>query len=513
VAEINLPSPGQRPWNLNPAIEAVNTEVEGLTDLVTDGRLSEDGLSTAFVEVGRQSFDRLTRIDVRDFGAWAAGESAAAANTSTLKAALTSNDGDIFIPAGAWYILPGEIVIPNQRKLIGVRSPKYAGIAPTKGTRLLSSAATGSGPLIKLGELAMLSDIALSGPGGAVNYDGVELGKFSTVERVVVRGFRDGIAGAYSNACTIRDVNVFSNTRYGLRDIVDSGVYGGFFNANGSDGIYLGTGANDNLIQPTKLEWNDGHGVNLYSNYQNVVGPTIIDRNGKTGVAATSTGKTTLAVLTLRRNGRSSASTANDDAHFFLQGNTDLTIVAPNTTAGPDDDGAGYVSPRYVSRENGNTRLNIVGGNWGGSTEAVKRSVFTNPNVDSRETATTGNPYFDKRAAGRAASWSGTVPSGGTGVMTVALPPLQTFSLGDVTDVAVMIRNPSSGGRATGRLPIFRQREAGAATVTVGAPTNIVGAVLGSTITVTAAINADGSELTVTVANGETTDRQIALSV
>jgi hypothetical protein len=56
VAEINLPSPGQRPWNLNPAIEAVNTEVEGLTDLVTDGRLSEDGLSTAFVEVGRATF-------------------------------------------------------------------------------------------------------------------------------------------------------------------------------------------------------------------------------------------------------------------------------------------------------------------------------------------------------------------------------------------------------------------------------------------------------------------------
>jgi hypothetical protein len=47
VAEINLPSPGQRPWNLNPAIEAVNAEVEGITDLVTDGRLSEDGLAAA----------------------------------------------------------------------------------------------------------------------------------------------------------------------------------------------------------------------------------------------------------------------------------------------------------------------------------------------------------------------------------------------------------------------------------------------------------------------------------
>lgn len=46
MADISLPSPGQKPWSLNPAIEAINSEVEATTDIITNGRLSSSGITS-----------------------------------------------------------------------------------------------------------------------------------------------------------------------------------------------------------------------------------------------------------------------------------------------------------------------------------------------------------------------------------------------------------------------------------------------------------------------------------
>lgn len=45
MATFNLPNEGDFPWDLNPAITAINSEVEATTTLVTEGRLSEDHIS------------------------------------------------------------------------------------------------------------------------------------------------------------------------------------------------------------------------------------------------------------------------------------------------------------------------------------------------------------------------------------------------------------------------------------------------------------------------------------
>lgn len=48
MASFTLPNQGDEPWDLNPAITAINDEVEETTDLVTNGRLSPSSLSGAF---------------------------------------------------------------------------------------------------------------------------------------------------------------------------------------------------------------------------------------------------------------------------------------------------------------------------------------------------------------------------------------------------------------------------------------------------------------------------------
>lgn len=45
MATINLPNEGDFPWDLNPAITAINSEVEATTNLLTSGRLSEDNIT------------------------------------------------------------------------------------------------------------------------------------------------------------------------------------------------------------------------------------------------------------------------------------------------------------------------------------------------------------------------------------------------------------------------------------------------------------------------------------
>lgn len=47
MADISLPSQGQKPWSLNPAIEAINSEVEATTDIITNGRLSSSGIDSS----------------------------------------------------------------------------------------------------------------------------------------------------------------------------------------------------------------------------------------------------------------------------------------------------------------------------------------------------------------------------------------------------------------------------------------------------------------------------------
>lgn len=51
MANINLPKEGDFPWDLNPAITAINAEAEATTNLVTTGRLSEDHISSEIAGV------------------------------------------------------------------------------------------------------------------------------------------------------------------------------------------------------------------------------------------------------------------------------------------------------------------------------------------------------------------------------------------------------------------------------------------------------------------------------
>lgn len=96
MADISLPTPGQKPWSLNPAILAMNAEL--------NGRLSEAGLQST---IGAQTF--LTPIQ---FGAKAngSGDDLGAINAA-MSAALTAGVG-VHFPGGK-YRVSAPIVQPN----------------------------------------------------------------------------------------------------------------------------------------------------------------------------------------------------------------------------------------------------------------------------------------------------------------------------------------------------------------------------------------------------------------
>ena len=52
---VPLPAPGDKPWNLNPAVEEVRSRIGAVNDLTTTGRLGEEALNTtieALIEAG-----------------------------------------------------------------------------------------------------------------------------------------------------------------------------------------------------------------------------------------------------------------------------------------------------------------------------------------------------------------------------------------------------------------------------------------------------------------------------
>lgn len=117
MPEINLPEIGDPLWNLNPAIEAINQEME-------EGRLSEEILTATFG----------TFVSVKKFGAVGDGETD---DTEAIQAALDSGAKAIFFPAG--YYVVSSIHVTNHDVTL-----KGAGWAVSRIVRVVSATTGGA---------------------------------------------------------------------------------------------------------------------------------------------------------------------------------------------------------------------------------------------------------------------------------------------------------------------------------------------------------------------------------
>lgn len=327
------------------------------------GDLSGSAVSPTVPALANKVSKNELMINVRDFGALGDGSTD---DSAAFAAALAAGD-EVFVPVGN-YVVGSTIAVPTGKHLRGAWSSIYTS-TPTWGARLRRIGAASTAPVISLGVNAKISEIAIvGGSSSSAAHNGILCGGRNVIRDVMIANCLNGIDGDYKGVIRIDNCQIHDNVQAGILNIVDSIVTNSYLNVNKTHGINLQTGANDNVIANNKLEWNTGHGVQMFQTTHNIVTSNNIDRNGRTGISAVSSTKMVLQNNIIRRNGRLSSGTANDDTHFYLQSCDNSMIVGNVTEAGENDGGGGYLSPATSVRIQDGTNNNFISNDLGGST-------------------------------------------------------------------------------------------------------------------------------------------------
>lgn len=422
-------------------------------------------------------------------------------DTAAIQGALDNAFGAaVYLPPGNYKVT--ALSIPDGIELTGVNARAYVG-APAKGARLHCTVTAQTTAVLTLGARTKVTGLAVVGAGAGAQHAGIKFsGGTSVVRDVTVSGCSVGIYGNYNGVNLIEGCQIHDNDGHGIQDIVDSIVRGCYINVNGGDGIYCGTGANDNVISHNKIEFNTGNGVHLFQATHVVLSDNNIDRNGKTGLRAVGVTSTTVANNIFRRNGRFSSATPADDCHWFQQGCSDLIFSGNQTETGPDDDLTGYVSPANVLITQGGDRVIVTGNNMGGSTatpvnyySAGDLTFLGNSGVDGLQTLSGSRV--------RAASTGGNLAATGTLVLALTGDPVSQYAAGAMYELHVLLRGTGTGARIKLHWGVVVYNEFGSPSVAVGAKvTDVTAGDTGATVTVSAAAaSGDGSTFTVTLDN------------
>lgn len=171
-----------------------------------------------------------------------------------------------------------------------------------------------------------------------------------------------GVGGSSSTGYTagirVHDCSIASNT-IGVRNVIDSLFIGTNINANNGNGVELMEGASNNSFIGVRNEWNDGHNYSGYGCKRILIIGELIDRAGKCAVSAGGGAQFILSGVSVQRSGRLATAGSNDDAHFYLTGDTSSIIQSASfTTTGANDDGSGRQSPSYILATGGSSSDN-----------------------------------------------------------------------------------------------------------------------------------------------------------
>src|SRR5206468_4057486 len=113
-------------------------------------------------------------------------------------------------------------------------------------------------------------------------------------------------------------------------------------------GLSLGAGANDNTISGNKFEFNSGCGIKGFQAVHNVIVDNVVDRNSQSGIRLASCTQTSILGNMLRRNGAGQQSgTAAEDCHIHIESCSGVVVGQNTTSTGTNDNGSGYLSPKY----------------------------------------------------------------------------------------------------------------------------------------------------------------------
>lgn len=286
---------------------------------------------------------RLDKQTAVMFAVQPSGDATGATDTANIQAALNSGAVDVRLKRGAYSIT--SLNIPAGVNLLGEFGTSYVA-TPALGS-VLSQITGVSDPAITMNGNSRLMDVALVGHSKTNN--GVTFTAISnTVERVLIRNFSTGINGNYTSVNRITGCNVSQNGATGVQNLIDSIIDRCYIASNTGDGIYLGTGANDNSIVGNKLEFNGSRNLNMASAHRNSIVGNVIDRSNNAGVRINGCTVVSLVGNIMRRNGAtaSSGTTNQDDTHYCIVNSSNVSIIGGSTVHGQNDSNAGYDSPR-----------------------------------------------------------------------------------------------------------------------------------------------------------------------
>lgn len=259
----------------------------------------------------------------------------------------------IYIPAVKGYYRFKDIDLDDGVWLIGTSKLPYypKDVKNIVGCGSAIAMSDGGKSIFKFNNNVTLFGLLLFG-NAKRNIDGIEFsekigsGKVSNL-RLLYCGFYSFRVGIGNNNKYIKaDVNncMSAVNIIGVKNLVDSKISGGCINANLKDGVYLGKGANDNIIINVKSEWNKGCNFKLFHSINNIISNSICDRAGKQGILVVNS-QIILDSCIFRRNG----ALINDpemSSHILVEGDgSSLLVRSIKTLIGKNDDRSGLLSP------------------------------------------------------------------------------------------------------------------------------------------------------------------------
>ncbi|SFE18168.1 right-handed parallel beta-helix repeat-containing protein [Blastococcus tunisiensis] len=422
-------------------------------------------------------------------------------STAALQATVdaAAEGAQLWLPGGL-YLVDG-ITLRRGQVLTGPSGRSYTGRSES-GARLRARSVDSAGPVLTVGELGVVTDIAVEGEGRAqpaVRPAGIGV----VLERVTMAEASVGFDAAYVSGSILTECQIHQNGT-GIKDIVDSIVQSTVINANEGDGISLASGANDNTFLGNKVEWNDGYGVQAFQAEHNVLIGGVIDRNGKAGVRLVECSHSTVVGAVLRRNGRLAEDTPDDDCHLFHAGCTGLVVTGLSTNSGRDDGGtSGYDSPAVALRADGGTDVTITGNDLTGSTSGTAIATAA-PGVRGTHLLNAGPGL--QAATGiqlRVGVADLAVAGGSTEPAVFAVDAGDVDGPGRVYRLLLSYRSGGTGTRGAAEALVLVGRGDAGAEATLGATDDRIGVEFGPTgpMRVTADVTADGRVLTVSVTN------------
>lgn len=381
-----------------------------------------------------------------------------------VQAAINSTGiGTLIITPGKTFLV-GDIILKTGIKISG-KGGRTAGYSATTGMATLKAKA-GAVYILKGASFSgyEIEGIFFDGNGRATH--GISSGMSGgTIKENVFYQCNVGFGNYNVNyaGTTVFDNNNFKECNTGITNIRDSRVSNNFFYSNVLRGIYLPTGANDNIISKNKIEWNDGYGIEGYQADRNIIRDNIYDRNGKSGVKLNGCDDTMLGGI-FKRNGADTTQSGIDQSHIQLDGCKNITFSTTSTIAAKnldtDPNNIGVLTPMYSLYTLNNDGLNYLNADLSGCTVEAVHSAGGDTRVTNKDTIRN----FDRKKV--------TVNAGATATVTLTGGrDVGTYSRSH-RRLKVTGRNQDSAASYYGEKILMMRREGGNASVEVGPSTN-----------------------------------------